>query len=114
MGGFKLVRSDIIEYVTFSTTGNALNFGDLLASKLYTRRCSSNQLGFYFGGGNLKAANKYYDDCEIMTTGDSIDFGDLHTTTHGIACIFHIKWSRRVVKTHILYYTKYDSYITIV
>ena len=46
--------------------------------------------GFYFGGSSdTPSPGTIHDDCDsiiIATTGDSIDFGDLHTTTHGFVC----------------------------
>ena len=83
--------TNIIEYVTFSTTGNATNFGDLSSRAKRTGGSSSNCVrGFYFGGSNdTPSSNTMHDDCDaiiIATTGDSVDFGDLHTTTHGFAC----------------------------
>ena len=83
--------TNIMEYVTISTTGNTSNFGDLSSRAKRSGGSSSNCVrGFYFGGSNdSPASNTTYNDCDsiiIATTGDSIDFGDLHTTTHGFAC----------------------------
>ena len=83
--------TNIMEYVTFSTTGNAVNFGDLSSRVKRSGGSSSNCVrGFYFGGSSdTPSPGTIHDDCDsiiIATTGDSIDFGDLHTTTHGFAC----------------------------
>ena len=91
MGGEEPAFTDVMEYVTFSTTGNTLNFGDLSSRAKRAGGSSSNCVrGFYFGGSNdTPASNTTHNDCDsiiIATTGDSIDFGDLHTTTHGFAC----------------------------
>ena len=83
--------TNIIEYVTFSTTGNAVNFGDLSSRAKRAGGSSSNCVrGFYFGGSNdSPSPSTTYNDCDaiiIQEQSDSIDFGDLHTTTHGFAC----------------------------
>ena len=83
--------TNIMEYVTFSTTGNTTDFGDLSSRAKRSGGSSSNCVrGFYFGGSSdTPASNTMHDDCDsiiIATTGDSIGFGDLHTTTHGFAC----------------------------
>ena len=81
----------IIEYVTFSTTGNAVNFGDLSSRAKRAGGSSSNCVrGFYFGGSNdSPSPSAMYNDCDaiiIQEQSNSVDFGDLHTTTHGFAC----------------------------
>ena len=83
--------TNIIEYVTFSTTGNAVNFGDLSSRAKRSGGSSSNCVrGFYFGGSNdSPSSNTTYNDCDaiiIQEQSNSIDFGDLHATTHGFAC----------------------------
>ena len=82
--------TNIIEYVTFSTTGNAINFGDLSSRAKRAGSSSSNCVrGFYFGGSNdSPSSNTTYNDCDaiiIQEQSNSVDFGDLHTTTHGFA-----------------------------
>ena len=83
--------TNIIEYVTFSTTGNAVNFGDLSSRAKRAGGSSSNCVrGFYFGGSDdSPSSNTTYNDCDaiiIQEQSNSIDFGDLHATTHGFAC----------------------------
>ena len=82
--------TNIIEYVTFSTTGNATNFGDLSSRAKRAGGSSSNCVrGFYFGGSNdSPSSGTTYNDCDaiiIQEQSNSVDFGDLHTTTHGFA-----------------------------
>jgi hypothetical protein len=82
--------TNIIEYVTFSTTGNATGFGDLSSRAKRAGGSSSNCVrGFYFGGSNdSPSSNTTYNDCDaiiIQEQSNSVDFGDLHTTTHGFA-----------------------------
>ena len=83
--------TNIMEYVTFSTTGNAVNFGDLSSRAKRSGGSSSNCVrGFYFGGSNdTPSPSTIHDDCDaiiIQEQSNSVDFGDLHTTTHGFAC----------------------------
>ena len=82
--------TNIIEYVTFSTTGNAVNFGDLSSRAKRAGGSSSNCVrGFYFGGSNdSPSPSTTYNDCDaiiIQEQSNSVDFGDLHATTHGFA-----------------------------
>ena len=82
--------TNIIEYVTISSTGNATNFGDLSSRAKRAGGSSSNCVrGFYFGGSNdSPSSNTTYNDCDaiiIQEQSNSIDFGDLHATTHGFA-----------------------------
>jgi len=82
--------TNIIEYVTFSTTGNAVNFGELSSRAKRAGGSSSNCVrGFYFGGSNdSPSPSTTYNDCDaiiIQEQSNSVDFGDLHTTTHGFA-----------------------------
>lgn len=83
--------TNIIEYVTFSTTGNAVNFGDLSSRAKRAGGSSSNCVrGFYFGGSNdSPSPNQVYNDCDaiiIQEQSNSVDFGDLNTSAHGFAC----------------------------
>ena len=83
--------TNIIEYVTFSTTGNAVNFGELSSRAKRAGGSSSNCVrGFYFGGSNdSPSSSTTYNDCDaiiIQEQSNSVDFGDLHATTHGFAC----------------------------
>jgi hypothetical protein len=83
--------TNIMEYVTISTTGNTINFGDLSSRAKRTGGSSSNCVrGFYFGGSSdTPASNTMHNDCDaiiIQEQSNSVDFGDLHTTTHGFAC----------------------------
>ena len=83
--------TNIMEYVTISTTGNTTNFGDLSSRAKRAGGSSSNCVrGFYFGGSNdSPSSNTTHNDCDaiiIQEQSNSVDFGDLHTTTHGFAC----------------------------
>ena len=67
--------SNVIDYITISTTGNAIDFGDL-----YTGRgpgaTSSITRGLFFGGyAPVNSNNIHF--ITISSTGNSQDFGDL-------------------------------------
>ena len=71
-------RVNTIQYVTISTTGSSLDFGDLTQTK--------NQLGAVgsstravFAGGSDPGVNGNIDFITIASTGNSQDFGDLAT-----------------------------------
>ena len=72
-----------IDYVTIATLGNATDFGDLSVRRSAKPGGSSATRGVFisgrFPGGNPAAAN-VMDYVEIQSTGNAMDFGDLHTT----------------------------------
>ena len=74
--------TDIIDYVTIATTGNATDFGDLLARR--NRAASeSNGTRAIHGGGIAGDSGAYTNTIEYVTianTGNSTDFGDLTVT----------------------------------
>ena len=77
--------TNIIEYVTIATTGNAQDFGDATGTKQACPGCSNSTRGVW-GGGYTPSSTKNLDTIEIATTGDAIDFGDLtHSLTVGSA-----------------------------
>lgn len=68
--------SNVIQYVTISTTGNATDFGDLTRTANWIAACSSSTRGVFGGGGNNDRSN-IMDYITIDSTGNAIDFGDL-------------------------------------
>ena len=78
---------NVIEYVQIATTGKGQNFGDLSSrSKRSGNGGSDCVRGFYLGGSNnTPAPGMGFNDIDSLifaTTGDTVDFGDLHTTAH--------------------------------
>ena len=73
-------RSNVIDYITYATTGNATDFGDVAATTSDANCSASNNVrGITFGGrlysnGNLSNSIEYL---TIASTGNAIDFGDL-------------------------------------
>ena len=78
---------NVIEYLQIATTGNAADFGDLSSrSKRSGNGGSDCVRGFYFGGSNnTPSPGQGFDDIDYLifeTRGNTVDFGDLHTTAH--------------------------------
>ena len=77
-------RSNVIDYITYSTSGNATDFGDVAATTSDANCSASNNVrGITFGGrlysnGNLSNSIEYL---TIASTGNATDFGDLSVTT---------------------------------
>ena len=73
-------RTNVIEYVTMATLGNAVDFGDLtLAVSLGTAGSNGSRM-VIAGGFNpspLNARRDTIDYITVATTGDAQDFGDL-------------------------------------
>ena len=77
--------SNVIDYVTIATTGNATDYGDATGIKQACPGCSNSTRGVW-GGGYNPSGTKNLDTIEIATRGNAVDFGDLtHTLTVGSA-----------------------------
>ena len=75
--------TNVIDYITIPTAGNATDFGDLTESKLRSAAAGSRVRGYFMGGGNHPTNNRL-NTIEYITfssTGNGTDFGDLDTTT---------------------------------
>ena len=73
--------TNIIDFVTISTTANATDFGDLLqGGSNGIRRCgglSNATRGLFAGGESTGAQSNIISFVTMATTGDAQDFGDL-------------------------------------
>ena len=70
--------SNIIDYITIHTTGDAADFGDLSAAKGGVPSASSFTRALYGGGHTgADAQVNVIDTVQIATTGNASDFGDL-------------------------------------
>jgi len=68
--------SNVIDYISISTTGNAIDFGDF-TNRYLTAGCASSTRGLFGGGevsGTYTASTSYV---TIATTGNAISFGSL-------------------------------------
>jgi hypothetical protein len=73
-GGFIGSRTNVIQYVTIATTGNAIDFGDLINVVYSTAGTSSPTRGVFAGGNTVTNVIQYI---TIASTGNALDFGDL-------------------------------------
>ena len=69
-------NNNTVNFITFASTGNATDFGDLHASCFSLSACSSTTRGVFGGGADLSATN-VIDFITLATTGNATDFGDL-------------------------------------
>ena len=77
--GFINPYADTIEYVTIQALGNAVDFGNLTATRGYVGGCASSTRGIIFGGLNNPSnpSINSIDFITISTTGNGADFGDI-------------------------------------
>ena len=74
-------NTNIIDFITIATTGNATDFGDLVAGTKSTGSCASSTRGLIAGGASQDQNVIQY--ITFATTGNTTDFGDLVTTVRG-------------------------------
>ena len=65
--------SNVIDYITIASTGNATDFGDMTNGRNQVGGCASSTRGLFCGGNNLNTI----DYITIASTGNATDFGDL-------------------------------------
>ena len=81
--------TNIIDFVTIATTGNAFDFGDLTQARWLVAATSNSIRGIWGGGYNPSPAAEYdiIDFVTIASTGNAIDFGNLQTSKRSVgAC----------------------------
>jgi hypothetical protein len=66
--------TNVIQYITMSSTGNSIDFGDLTFTTTQSASCSSPTLGCITGNGSRLAT---VNTITIATTGNAAGFGDL-------------------------------------
>ena len=71
-------HTNVIEYVTISQTGNAVDFGDGLTNAFKPTGAQSQTRGLFMGGYTIQFIT-------MSTLGNSSDFGDLTSTRRGAA-----------------------------
>ena len=84
-GGFNPSMQDVIDYVNVSTTGNAIDFGNLLNAQYHVSGASSRTRGLFHGfQGDPNTRDNVIEYVTISSTGNAIDFGDLpaNITSH--------------------------------
>ena len=78
-GGYDSSLLNIISYVTIDTTGNATDFGDLLAAT-YGPGAAANSIRGVFAGGTVGGKVNVIQYVTIATPSNATDFGDLTVT----------------------------------
>ena len=68
---------NIIQFITMATTGDAIDFGDLLTNQNNMRGASSKTRGIFAGGHDGSTNTNAIESVQIATTGNSVDFGDM-------------------------------------
>ena len=77
-GGYTVARVNTIQYITITSTGNAIDFGDLTRAVQSSASCASSTRGVWGGGTpDGSTAVNIIDYVTINTLGNAIDFGDL-------------------------------------
>ena len=69
-------QTDIIDYITIATEGNAIDFGDLTAARSHGSGLSNSLRGCFAGGSSPNKTN-VIEFVTIASTGNASDFGDL-------------------------------------
>jgi len=83
-GGYAPGVVNTIDFITISSTGNAVDFGDLTQTRYDLAACSSSTRGV-FGGGYAPGVVNTIDFITISSTGNATDFGDLTQTRYALA-----------------------------
>jgi hypothetical protein len=68
---------NVIDYIQFSTLGNALDFGDLSQTRYAASACSSTVRGVWGGGYASPLISNTMDYITIASTGNAVNFGSL-------------------------------------
>ena len=87
VGGGTPSKSNVIEYITMASSGDALDFGDLPTNYgTEMSACASSTRGL-FGGGYFPARSNAISYVQINTLGNSQDFGDLTSIMVSVAAL---------------------------
>ena len=76
------VKSNIMEFITIASTGDATDFGNLTVPRSHSSGTSSSTRGVILGGYQSANTN-VIDFITIATLGDALDFGDLPVVAYG-------------------------------
>ena len=84
IGGYYPAYTDIIDYVTINTFGNAVQFGDLNTATHLAAAASSNSRAVVGGGSPSTNEVQFF---TMSTLGDAQDFGNLTETRYGLGAV---------------------------
>ena len=80
-GGLAPGESNIIDFITVSSTGNAADFGDLVSSKYNPGSCSNGVQGFCLGGyDGYPTESNVIEHIHFDTKGNGADFANLNVS----------------------------------
>ena len=83
-GGNDGSYTNLIDYITIATTGNATDFGDLTVGRSVGQGVSSDTRGVFGGGYSTGGAEDTMDYITVATKGNAIDFGNLTLARRGV------------------------------
>ena len=89
-GGGAASTINTIQYITISTQGNAVEFGDFPQRQYLTSATSSRTRGIWMGGYTNSPSSTYINSIqavEMLSTGNGFDFGDLTQTSGYNGCL---------------------------
>ena len=81
---------DVIDYITISTLGDAVDFGNLLTVRGAAGGAASSTRCIMMGG-SAPGYTSTIQYVQIMSTGDSIDFGDIYNCNQTNPCSFYVQ-----------------------
>ena len=87
-GGYSSSKLDVIDYINISSTGNAIDFGNLSESRYSLTSVSSSTRGIWGGGGVHPTSPNKTDRIDFVTiasTGNATDFGNLTVQRRSLA-----------------------------
>jgi len=84
-GGASTPESNIMDYVTIASTGNATDFGDLTIGMNNNMSCSSSTRGIWAAGLSSGDFNNTINYVTIASTGNAADFGDMTLKVYSAA-----------------------------
>ena len=79
--GSTSTQSNVMDYITVATTGNATDFGDLVVARGWLTGCEDATRGVFAGGMSSSSSQSgFYNTMEyitVATPGNTTDFGDM-------------------------------------
>ena len=76
--------TDVMDYISINSTGNATDFGDLTSARVAARGASNTTRGCFMGGLETPGGNvNIIDFVTIGSTGNASDFGDIIAAGRG-------------------------------
>ena len=78
-------QTNVIQYITISTLGNSIDFGDLTTPKGSGTATSNSTRGIFIGGFSGPSRTNTIEYVTIASTGNAQDFGDLTNATGSFA-----------------------------